>query len=344
MDALDINLTSVNSGLFDYINNIIGRSPLILISVLTMVILFVYLVPHLGNVANEQEFQFFDQSNDIFEIILWCIFAFLVLVNSAYFLFGLDVDTAVRNMFSGDKLNVDLKVKERSETGSNNLRSLQSLLGDLYVLKLNEGQDDEGSFVEKAKPKKQASVKTKNKTNEEEDRDTVKINATITPKKIVESNSGKEVFHVPGNKYSYKDSQALCKAYGSRLATYEEVENSYNKGGEWCSYGWSDNQLALFPTQKETYKKLQKMEGHENDCGRPGINGGYIDNDKIKYGVNCFGYKPKMKENDKPLMEKEYLYPKTEKEYKFERDVDKWRNKIPEILVAPFNNKSWSRV
>jgi hypothetical protein len=31
--------------------------------------------------------------------------------------------------------------------------------------------------------------------------------------------------------------------------------------------------MALFPTQKETWDKLQKIKGHEHDCGRPGING-----------------------------------------------------------------------
>ena len=81
-----------------------------------------------------------------------------------------------------------------------------------------------------------------------------------------------EVFHIPGNDYVYDDAKALCGAYGARLATYNEVENAYNKGGEWCSYGWSEDQLALYPTQKETYEKLQSIEGHENDCGRPGVN------------------------------------------------------------------------
>ena len=34
--------------------------------------------------------------------------------------------------------------------------------------------------------------------------------------------------------------------------------------------------MALFPTQYKSWKKLQKQKGRENDCGRPGINGGYI--------------------------------------------------------------------
>ena len=75
---------------------------------------------------------------------------------------------------------------------------------------------------------------------------------------VPEIKIAKQVFHIPDNTLTYKDAEALCKAYGADLATYDQVENSYKKGGEWCSYGWSKNQLALFPTQKETYEKLQK--------------------------------------------------------------------------------------
>ena len=86
----------------------------------------------------------------------------------------------------------------------------------------------------------------------------------------------KQVFNVPGNTYTYEDGKAICKAYGGDLATYEQIEDAYNGGGEWCNYGWSDKQMALMPTQEKTYHKLQKIPGHENDCGRPGINGGYV--------------------------------------------------------------------
>ena len=72
----------------------------------------------------------------------------------------------------------------------------------------------------------------------------------------------KQVFHVPDNKYTYEESRALCKAYGGRLANYDEIEASYKEGGEWCGYGWSEGQMALFPTQKKTYDELQKIEGH----------------------------------------------------------------------------------
>lgn len=151
-----------------------------------------------------------------------------------------------------------------------------------------------------------------------------------------------QVFHVPGNKYTYDDAKAICKAYGGRLAKYKEIEDAYNKGADWCSYGWSDDQMALFPTSMNKWKKLQKVKDHENDCGRPGINGGYIDNPNIRYGANCYGYKPVMNESEKELMENSSLYPKTKEELKFDKRVDYWKRRLSNILVAPFNNKNWS--
>jgi len=153
-----------------------------------------------------------------------------------------------------------------------------------------------------------------------------------------------QVFHIPGNEYTYDNADALCKAYGSRLATYSEVEDSYKNGSEWCSYGWSDRQLALFPTQKDTWNHLQNIEGHENDCGRAGINGGYIANPNVKFGVNCFGYKPKITQEEKSMMDTAPLYPRTMEDVKEEKRVDYWRSKIPDILVAPFNKNVWSLI
>jgi hypothetical protein len=151
----------------------------------------------------------------------------------------------------------------------------------------------------------------------------------------------KQVFNIPGNYYNYDNAKALCKAYGANLATYDQIENAYNTGAEWCNYGWSANQLALFPTQKQTYDNLQKIKGHENDCGRAGVNGGYIANPNINFGVNCFGYKPKMTEEEDDLMKTATPYPETAQDIAFQKRVDYWKNKIDEILVSPFNYSTW---
>ena len=152
----------------------------------------------------------------------------------------------------------------------------------------------------------------------------------------------KQVFNIPGNYYNYDDAKAICDAYGARLASYNEMEEAYNKGAEWCSYGWSDNQMALFPTQKYTWRKLQKIKGHEQDCGRPGVNGGYIDKTDSKYGVNCYGNKPPMTADAAKLMQQTPIYPKNMNDLQHQERVDHWRNKISEILVAPFNHEAWS--
>jgi hypothetical protein len=170
--------------------------------------------------------------------------------------------------------------------------------------------------------------------------DASNINAPPVPEIMLT----KQVFNIPNNDYIYPDAKALCSAYGARLATYKEVEDSYNDGGEWCNYGWSDGQMALFPTQQKTYDKLQTIAGHENDCGRPGVNGGYIANPKVKFGVNCYGYKPRMTPAEEELMETMPIYPKTMKDVAMENRVAYWKNKLSEVLVSPFNHNSWSKL
>lgn len=154
----------------------------------------------------------------------------------------------------------------------------------------------------------------------------------------------KQVFHIPGNKYTYPNARALCDAYGARLANYNEIEEAYNNGAEWCSYGWTENQTALFPTQKKTWNYLQGVEGHENDCGRPGINGGYIANPNVRFGATCYGYKPEKTEQEAELMETEPIYPRSLEDIRHDKKVDFWKQKIPNILVAPFNRNVWSLI
>lgn len=158
------------------------------------------------------------------------------------------------------------------------------------------------------------------------------------------SGGSEQVFHVSNNEYTYDDAQALCKAYGARLASYNEIEESYKSGGEWCSYGWSKDQLALYPTQKETYDRLKKIPGHERDCGRPGVNGGFIANPNVRFGVNCYGYKPKITSKEITLMEKATPYPITEKDKLLQKQINYYKKQLPDILISPFNNNNWSQV
>lgn len=165
--------------------------------------------------------------------------------------------------------------------------------------------------------------------------------STFEPSVVPTIKFKKQVFNIPGNYYNYSNAKALCKAYGANLATYKQIEDSYENGGEWCNYGWSDGQMALFPTQQKTFDNLQKIKGHENDCGRPGVNGGFMANPNIRFGVNCYGNKPKITSDEEELMKTATPYPQTTEDIVFQKRVDFWKNKVDEILVSPFNYDTW---
>ena len=95
--------------------------------------------------------------------------------------------------------------------------------------------------------------------------DIVVDQSTYQPTSVPEIKFKKQVFNIPGNYYNYTNAKALCQAYGSKLATYQQVEDAYKNSGEWCNYGWSDGQMALFPTQQATFDNLQKIKGHEKE-------------------------------------------------------------------------------
>jgi len=178
-----------------------------------------------------------------------------------------------------------------------------------------------------------------------------------------------EVFNISNNKYTYEDAQAICKAYDSTLATYDQIENAYNNGAEWCNYGWSAGQMILFPTQKATWEKLQKVDenkgcvsnptgnrnsgqrnssvtSHKNDCGRPGINGGYIANPYARFGVNCFGKKPAPTDADKVRMiaKQNQVYPKTPAEQVLENKVNYWKENADKFLqINSYSTTAWNK-
>ena len=167
---------------------------------------------------------------------------------------------------------------------------------------------------------------------------TVTSNQKIKSKKFTVKN---EVFHIPKNIYTFDDARSLCKAFDSRIATFDEVNKAIDGGAEWCSYGWTDGQMALYPTQKKTWDKYQEIDGHEHDCGRPGINGGYIKNPNVKFGVNCFGSKPKIRpeEEDKLGVSP---YPLTPEEREVDTKIEFYKKHIPDIMLSPFNYDKWA--
>jgi hypothetical protein len=153
------------------------------------------------------------------------------------------------------------------------------------------------------------------------------------PRRAIQETSKGEVFHLRKNIFNYNEAKEACGLLESRLATYDEIENAYNNGANWCSYGWSDDQLVLFPSQKEYLNQLKQFPGHERDCGRVGINGGYVKNKHAKFGVNCYGKKPYATEKDKEYLSKYKLSGSVPddilKKLREEKEKD--------FLVTPFN-------
>uniref|UniRef100_A0A6C0DCM8 Link domain-containing protein n=1 Tax=viral metagenome TaxID=1070528 RepID=A0A6C0DCM8_9ZZZZ len=152
----------------------------------------------------------------------------------------------------------------------------------------------------------------------------------------------KEVFNIAQDKYTYTDAEPLCKAFGAELATYDQVKEAWNKGADWCNYGWIKGQSAVFPTQQQTYDKLQAGPEEERmACGTPGVNGGYFDNPELRMGVNCYGTKPG--END---ISKRHTMSNsgnaTEGGLAYDRKVQNYKNEASNIPINPYTAGRWS--
>ena len=165
------------------------------------------------------------------------------------------------------------------------------------------------------------------------------VEPTPQPQPPVSTN---QVFNIPDNVFNYTDADAVCKAFGSELATYDQIENAYQNGAEWGNYGWSAEQMAFFPTQKGTYDTLQKIPGHEHDRGRIGINGGYIANPDVRFGANCYGQRPAITTEDEERMMNTVPYPQTAEDVALDNKVAEWSGRLDEIIVSPFNAQKWS--
>jgi len=147
---------------------------------------------------------------------------------------------------------------------------------------------------------------------------------------------GSEVFHVADNQFTYDEASAVCAAYGAQLATLEQITEAYNHGAEWCGYGWSAGGLALYPTQKGTWEELQREvdPGKRTACGRPGVNGGYMDPNN-KFGVNCFGFKPKGDFTPPAPL------PTGDSEA-FKSMVNRFKEMLKSMNVSPWSRQIWS--
>lgn len=180
-------------------------------------------------------------------------------------------------------------------------------------------------------------IEKKIKTNKKK---TIKNNLKKKNKlKSVKVNDKKEVFNIDSNDFTYDDAAIVCKALDSKLATYNQVLNGHKDGAHWCNYGWSDNQLALYPTQKKIWEDIQSgPDDSKNICGKPGVNGGFFHNKNLKFGVNCYGIKPKADPS-------KIIYDTVlDSNIKRVDLLQKYKNMVKDkkLTIRPFNTNKWS--
>ena len=189
-----------------------------------------------------------------------------------------------------------------------------------------------------------------------EDKDNVDISDSHISEDEVD-----EVFNISSNTFTYPEAKGVCKAFNAKLATLTDVQNAHKKGANWCNYGWSEDQMALFPIQERFYDSLQRVSDDQRMiCGRPGINGGYFADDQMRFGVNCYGVKPKQKDidllywklmknkkdfyknqEDEEEEEEEELTPEQRLERETQKKIEENKNSI---IILPFNNDEWSKL
>ena len=66
-----------------------------------------------------------------------------------------------------------------------------------------------------------------------------------------------------------------------------------------------------------------------------------IANPLVKFGINCYGYKPKITEEEQQLMNTTPPYPQSAQDIAFQKRVDFWKGQVDNVLVSPFNHQSW---
>jgi hypothetical protein len=159
--------------------------------------------------------------------------------------------------------------------------------------------------------------------------------------KILPNVGAPEVFNVSKNTFTYYDAEPLCRALGAELATYDQVKEAWERGADWCNYGWVKGQAAVYPTQKNTWDRIQAgPEEQRNACGVPGLNGGFFDNPELRFGVNCYGTKPNQSQHDEAKMNQGA--PLSPGALEVQKKVAKFRTEAASIGVMPFNDSKWS--
>ena len=222
---------------------------------------------------------------------------------------------------------------------------LLGILGLLVYKEISEKQEEVNkskiSYLDIKEVMNKISPKTTSTpiTNIPEESDSNNIDYSELTFEETKNNTVKEskpqVFNLSENVYTYDDAKIACKAMGAELASLEQLSHAHKSGANWCNYGWSKQQMALYPIQKDYWDKIQSNPILAKSCGFPGINGGFFKNKHLLFGANCYGLKPQPK-NDENVPDFHTAQSSGMNEAKY----FSFKNKIPK--VAPFSNKKWS--
>ena len=85
---------------------------------------------------------------------------------------------------------------------------------------------------------------------------------------------------------------------------------------------------------------MQKDPKTKFNCGKPGINGGYFDNPKLRFGINCYGIKPEGMSKSYPKGVNKDGSSSSESE----EDVPKkdWSKIHKDLQISGWDNYKWS--
>lgn len=86
-----------------------------------------------------------------------------------------------------------------------------------------------------------------------------------------------QLYHVFENAYTFKDAEKKCKSKKGRLATVDEMKESFKKGADWCSWGWASDGHAYMPNRNKKCNKDTGLLSAKN-----------ID-PFLRLGANCYG-------------------------------------------------------
>lgn len=237
------------------------------------------------------------------------------------------------------------KVEDTAEIISENIIDpiSENIVQPLFDKISNDDDDDDNELDNKS------DENNEDNTKNEEDNSKKSKRKKKEKKKLTRFTDEKEVFNIDRNDFTYDEAGLVCQAFDAKLATFDQIVKAHKgdkdkKGAHWCNYGWSENQMALYPTQENIWKKIQKgPEEERNKCGNPGVNGGYFKNKDLKFGVNCYGYRPKP--DPGKILYSTNFDDDNELDSKSIELLNKYKSDIEKggLSVRPYNNNYWSK-